>query len=142
VPSTVSQQAAEFLRTVHVQPQAALRNKPASEAARVRAEFDALTVPGSAAALAEYLQGVSNQTLSGVPVLFAVPKGARRDGRLLLYVHGGAYIKGACANLWQVRCAAAWQALSRPKPHLHTACRSSRRQPKWQACTLRALTTD
>lgn len=52
------------------------------------------------------LQSVTNSTIHGIPVYFATPQGLSsqaNSSKLLVYLHGGAYIKGSCNNLWQVR---------------------------------------
>jgi hypothetical protein len=52
------------------------------------------------------LQDVSSEVIAGVQTYTATPKGyssnSSSNSRLLVYLHGGAYIKGSCDKLWQV----------------------------------------
>ncbi|QNQ08474.1 alpha/beta hydrolase fold domain-containing protein [Sphingomonas alpina] len=41
---------------------------------------------------------ITPDTIGGVPVLRIVPVGAARDGRLLVYVHGGGWVQGSAAS--------------------------------------------
>jgi hypothetical protein len=55
------------------------------------AAFNQLTAPSSAAAAAQFLQEVRNDTLGGVPVTIGTPRGFKQQNadKLLLYAHGG-----------------------------------------------------
>jgi hypothetical protein len=53
------------------------------------------------------MQDVTREVIAGVPVYTGTPKGfvsssSSSSSRLLVYLHGGAYIKGSCEQLWQV----------------------------------------
>jgi acetyl esterase/lipase len=53
------------------------------------------------------LQDITREVIAGVHVYTATPKGfanssSSSSSRLLVYLHGGAYIKGSCEQLWQV----------------------------------------
>lgn len=52
------------------------------------------------------VQQVTSEEIAGVPTHTATPKGfasnSSSSSRLLVYLHGGAYIKGSCDKLWQV----------------------------------------
>jgi acetyl esterase/lipase len=71
------------------------------------------------------VQEVTSEVIAGVPTFTATPKGFASNtssSRLLVYLHGGAYVKGACDKLWQVGrmggwCGACSKLFERPLMH-------------------------
>lgn len=58
--------------------------------------------------------------IASVPTFTGTPKGiaSNSSSRLLVYLHGGAYVKGACDKLWQVGRMGRWySACSKGKGH-------------------------
>ncbi|KAF8065609.1 LHT2 [Scenedesmus sp. PABB004] len=125
-PPTVSPEAAAALRERAVVPAMACWTDACAEA--MQQAYSDLCAPFSAAAAAKYLASVSNETVGGVPCTLATPKpglarakakakagaGAGRaraaartrslqsGERLLVYIHGGAHVKGNCHTLHQM----------------------------------------
>jgi hypothetical protein len=58
------------------------------------------------------MQEVTSEVIAGVPTYTGTPKGFASNNssssRLLVYLHGGAYVKGACDKLWQVGTMDGW----------------------------------
>ncbi|WIA36538.1 hypothetical protein OEZ86_007831 [Tetradesmus obliquus] len=107
VTNTISAQAQTFLRDRHVQPGVSWADKAAGRLAA--AAFNTATGPSSAAAAAQFLQDIRNETMGGVPVTIGTPRGMKQQNadKMLIYVHGGAYVKGSCYHLWHVTAMAA-----------------------------------
>jgi acetyl esterase/lipase len=95
VPDTVSPQAQEYLRSL---PSPASRPRcPALDDLegwkKFQQEAEATREPAVKAALEQYTPTVSEATLGGVPVLDVRPKNWTDNDRVLIYVHGGAYVR-------------------------------------------------
>jgi acetyl esterase/lipase len=93
IPSTVSKEGAEFLRT-YVDP-ATLAPWPAgTDVAGWKREWKAgetRSEPFVKEAVDRYRAAIEQRTLGGVSVLDIKPKGWKDNGKLLLYTHGGAH---------------------------------------------------
>lgn len=93
----------------------------ASNAAAARAASDSAWEAKSAAVLAAHMMpNVVETQLGGAKAFVAVPKSgvnaSSNDSAVVLYLHGGGYVTGACSSRWQVIAPIAGTA------HLRAVC--------------------
>lgn len=105
--STISTEAQKVLQERRVLPGGSLREASREKVLEFQAAYNARTAPVSEAARRAHLQDVSSAVIAGVTTFTATPKGcvsnsSSSSSRLLVYLHGGAYVKGSCDKLWQV----------------------------------------
>ena len=94
VPDTVSPEAARALTAIYA---VSSRRPPPSRPTSLkdwddqRAALDKFMVPASSAIAARLGASVRDDTVGGVPVVRILPAGYKPNGRMLIYLHGGAY---------------------------------------------------
>ncbi|GBF94350.1 alpha beta hydrolase [Raphidocelis subcapitata] len=103
VPGTISSESQQFLSKSAVKGASDVSTASAAQALRERfgagkGQIWKTSDSGS------YFSSVSNGTLGGVPVVTATPQGFNPGGagkdRVLVYLHGGAYVVGSCSLMW------------------------------------------
>jgi acetyl esterase/lipase len=101
IPTTVSREAQEFLRTLKDPALMPAFPEPMDLSGwsklQALAEADAKTK--SAPLLKRYEHTVSEGKLGGVPVLDVRPKGWKDNGKALVYTHGGAHVMYSAASM-------------------------------------------
>jgi acetyl esterase/lipase len=106
LPDTVSKEAEAYFKTKTVAMPATNISPQQAQAA-----FNAITGVASAAAIKGYYQSILNSTIAGVAVAIGTPlsyvNSTESRQKLLVYIHGGAYIKGSCYHLWHIPALAA-----------------------------------
>lgn len=100
VPDTISPGAQAYLKTHHATPRAPWNDKAAAK--REIAAYSAALAPQSAAAAAQFLQDIRNETIGGVPVTIGTPHGMKQQNadKIIVFAHAGAFLKGSCHTMW------------------------------------------
>ena len=94
VPATVSPEAAKALAAVYaVSSGRPPPSKPTSlkDWDDQRAALDKFMIPASNAVAAKLGASVRDDIIGGIPVVRILPAGYKPNGRMLIYLHGGAY---------------------------------------------------
>ncbi|MGN6496220.1 MAG: alpha/beta hydrolase [Tsuneonella sp.] len=92
-----------FAEWVSVEARASAASAPAAppvgaDIAALRAHYDAFNRRMLDAALAAYAVDIEQREMAGVPVAVVAPKGGATDSRVLICLHGGAFMWGAGAG--------------------------------------------
>ncbi len=107
IPGTVSPEAAATLKPIYEGVAAKIKAEAESPPKRpVTAEdFQKVRAPGEAAAAENFSKqadslgvDVTEEILDGVPALRIRPRKLGRDHRLMVYLHGGAYVMGSARS--------------------------------------------